>query len=78
MDEKSNKLRKIGAWTLAVYATVFAVTFATLWLAYYKTLNSELVTIWKIFSTAWGILLADFVLCAGVFMAYKMYLKKRR
>jgi hypothetical protein len=78
MDEKSKKLRKMATWTIAVFATIFAVTFAVLWLPVYKTSSSAIAAIGSIFSSAWLIIVIDLVLCAGAFFGYKFYLQGKK
>jgi hypothetical protein len=78
MDEKSKKLRKMATWTIAVFATFFAVTFAVLWLPLYKTSSSAIAAIGSIFSSAWPIIVIDLVVCAGVFFGYKFYLQRKK
>jgi hypothetical protein len=78
MDEKQKKLKKMATWTVAVFATIFAVTFAVLWLPVYKTSNSALSAIGAIFSEAWLIIVIDLVLCVGAFFGYKFYLSSKK
>ncbi len=76
MDEKKKKLRRMAAWTIAIFATIFAVTFAVLWLFSYQ--GSGLTTIGSIFRQAWLIIVVDLVLCAGAFAGYKFYLNAKK
>jgi hypothetical protein len=78
MDEQKMKLKKMATWTIAVFATVFAVTFAVLWLPLYPTSTSALDTVGKVFAQAWKIVLADLVLCILAYMAYSVYLKNKK
>lgn len=77
MDDKKAKLRKMESWTIAVFATIFAVTFAALWLPVYKLSHTALAAIGTIFSEAWLVILVDFILCVGVYIGYKLYLDKK-
>jgi hypothetical protein len=78
MDEKNKKLRKMATWTVAVFATIFAVTFAVLWLPTYQTSSSAFGTIGSIFRSAWVIILIDLVLCVGAYLGYKYYLEAKK
>jgi hypothetical protein len=78
MDEKKLKLRKMATWTIAVFATIFAVTFAVLWLVSYQGSGSAIGTIGSIFKNAWLILTLDLVLCAGAFVGYRFYLDAKK
>ena len=77
MDNKK-QLRKMATWTVAVFATIFAVTFAVLWLPVYKISNSAFSAIGAIFSQAWLIIVIDLVLCVGAFFGYKFYLSSKK
>ena len=78
MDDKKKKLRKMATWTVAVFATIFAVTFAVLWLPIFKLSNSALSAIGAIFSEAWLIILVDLVLCVGAYVGYRFYLDNKK
>ncbi len=78
MDEKTRKIRRMATWTIAIFATIFAVTFATLWLFNVNLIGSGFKAIGVIFSQAWVILLIDLVLCGGVFLGYRLYLDSRK
>ncbi len=78
MDDKKKKLRKMATWTIAVFATIFAVTFAVLWLVSFPGGGSGLGTIGSIFKSAWLIVVLDLVLCAGAFVGYKFYLDAKK
>jgi len=78
MDEKKAKLRKMAVWAITVFAAVFAVTFAVLWLMNYPLSTSAMDTIGNIFATGWPILLAAFVLCVLAYGGYWLYLNKKK
>ena len=78
MDEKKSKLKKVATWIVAVFATIFAVTFAVLWLINFPTSGSGVGAIGTIFSQAWLIVVLDFVLCLGAFFGYKFYLDAKK
>ena len=78
MDDKKKKLKKMATWTIAVFATIFAVTFAFLWIPVYTLSSSALSAIGTIFSEAWLILLIDLVLCVGAYLGYKFYLDSKK
>jgi hypothetical protein len=78
MDEKKKKLKKMATWTIAVFATIFAVTFAVLWLPVYSLSSTALSAIGSIFSKAWLIILLDLVLCVGAYLGYKFYLDSKK
>ena len=78
MDEKKKKLRRMAVWTIAVFATIFAITFAVLWLPVLPISKTGLSAIGSIFSEAWLIILLDLVLCGGAYLGYKFYLDKKK
>jgi cytochrome b subunit of formate dehydrogenase len=78
MEEKNKKLKKMATWTIAIFATVFAVTFAVLWLPIYPTSTSALDAIGKVFAASWLILVADLVLCVLVYVGYSAYIKNQK
>lgn len=77
MDEKKKKLKKMATWTIAIFATVFAVTFAVLWLVNYPLSTGSLDAIGKVFATGWPILVADLVLCVLVYAGYSFFTNKK-
>jgi hypothetical protein len=78
MDEKKMKLKKMATWTAAVFATIFALTFAILWLPMYTISSGPFETIGKIFASGWLILVLDLVLCVGAYLGYKFYLDSKK
>ncbi len=78
MDEKKKKLRKMATWTIAVFATIFAVTSAVLWLVNYPTSSGTFDTIGKVFAAGWLIFLIDVVLCGLTYFGYSLYLKNKK
>lgn len=78
MDEKKKKLKKMATWMIAVFATIFAVTFAVLWLPLYPLSDSAMDAVGKTFAAGWVVLLADVVLCCAAYFGYKMYLDKKK
>jgi hypothetical protein len=78
MDANSKKLKTMATWTIAVFATVFAVFMSLFWL-----LNYELgVTAWKVllaaFATGWPIFLITAVLCLVIYFSYNYYLVHKK
>lgn len=78
MDDYKMKIKKMATWTIAVFATIFAVTFAVLWMLNYKLSSTGLSAIGAIFSEAWLIILIDLVLCVGAYLGYKFYLDSKK
>lgn len=78
MDEKSNKLRRMAAWTIAIFATILAVAFAVLWLPIYPQSRDAMAAIGQVFASGWLILVLDLVLCVAVFIGYRLYLNNQK
>jgi cytochrome b subunit of formate dehydrogenase len=78
MDDKTKKLRRMATWTAAIFATIFAVTFAVLWLPYYGATGNAVSAIGKVFVVAWPVLVLDLVLCVGLFLGYSAYVKHQK
>jgi hypothetical protein len=78
MDEKKTKLRRMAVWTLAIFATIFAVAFAVLWLPIYPQSNGAFSALGQVFAKGWLILVIDIVLCAGVYFGYRYFLNQKK
>lgn len=78
MDDKKKKLKKMATWTMAIFATIFAVTIVVLWLPLYNAGAGALGAIGQAFAAGWPVLLVDLVLCAGVYFGYKFLLDKKK
>jgi hypothetical protein len=78
MDDKKKKLRSMAVWTLAIFATIFAVAFAILWLPIYPMSNGAMNALGQVFAKGWLILVLDVVLCAGVYFGYRFYLNSKK
>jgi hypothetical protein len=78
MEDKKVKLRRMAAWTVTIFATVFAVFLTLFWLLVFPiTSGSAFQVIQKALSYGWPIFLADAVLCVIAFYGYTIYLHKR-
>ena len=78
MDEKNIKLRKMAAWTIAIFATILAIAFALLWLPIYPQSNNAMAALGQVFASGWLVLVLDLVLCAGVYFGYRYFVNSQR
>ena len=78
MDEKKVKLTKMAIWITAIFATIFAVTFAILWLPIYPQSGTAMSALGKVFAVGWPILALDLVLCTFIYFAYRFYLNRQK
>lgn len=78
MDDKKKKLRKMAIWTLAIFATVFAVFMALFWLMLYPLMpGGPLSVLGAALSQGWPIFLIAAVICIVIYYAYKLYLDRK-
>ena len=78
MDEKNIKLRKMAAWTIAIFATILAIAFALLWLPIYPQSNNAMAALGQVFASGWLVLVLDHVLCAGVYFGNRYFVNSQR
>jgi hypothetical protein len=78
MDEQKKKLKKVATWTIAVFGTIFAVTFAILWLPIYPMSTGALDAVGKVFAAGWPIMLIALVLCVAVYAGYSLFSKNKK
>jgi hypothetical protein len=79
MNDKKRKLSRMVTWTVAVFATVFAVTAAVMWLVYFPTTaGSSWNVLGAVLKAGWPIFVIDLVLCIGVYFGYKLYLDRKK
>jgi hypothetical membrane protein len=77
MDDKMKKIKKMGVWTIAIFATIFAVAFTVLWLPNYQVSHNAMSALGQVFAQGWLILVIDLVLCVGVYLGYRLYLNRK-
>jgi hypothetical protein len=79
MDEKAKKLKKMATWTIAVFATIFAVTTAVLYMVMNPITGG---TSWNVLGavmrSGWLIYVLDVVLCIAAYFGYKVYLDRKK
>jgi hypothetical protein len=79
MDDKVKKLKKMATWTIAVFATVFAVFMALFWLLNYPVTGGSPWNVLKAALTSgWIVFLIDAVLCIATYFGYKLYLDRKK
>jgi uncharacterized membrane protein len=78
MDEKTKKLKKMSVWTIAVFATIFAVVMSVLWLPLYGAGAAPFAAIGQAFLAGWLIYLVAAILCVAAYFGYKMYLDRKK
>jgi hypothetical protein len=78
MDENAKKLKKMATWTVAVFATLFALVMTVLWIPLFNSSGSAINAIWQAFGEGWLIILIAFVLCVGTYIGYSLYLKGKK
>jgi hypothetical protein len=79
MNDNSKKLKKMATWTIAIFATIFAVFMALFWLINYPlTRGSAWKGLGAAFGSGWPIFLITAVLCLGTYFGYKIYLDRKK
>jgi hypothetical protein len=77
MDNKK-KLARMAIWTIAVFATIFAVVMAVLWMPLFNSGVPAFAAIGQAFAAGWVIFLVVAVLCVAVYFGYKFYLNRKK
>jgi len=78
MDENSKKLRKMATWTAAIFATVFAIVMAVLWIPFYNAGTPAFTAIGRALAAGWVVILIALVLCVGSYLGYSFYIKRKK
>jgi type VI protein secretion system component VasF len=78
MDEKKFKMRRMAAWTIAVFATIFASVMTVLWTTLFKTGTPAFAATGEAFISSWPVLLIDLVLCVAVYSGYSLFLNRQK
>jgi hypothetical protein len=79
MKDNSKKLKKMATWTIALFATVFAVFMALFWLLTYPVTGGSA---WNVLGAAlgagWSVFLIVAMLCLCAYFGYKLYLNRKK
>jgi hypothetical protein len=73
-----NKLKKMATWTVAIFATIFAVVMAVLWIQLYGAGTPALGALGQAFAEGWVMILIALVLCAGTYFGYYLYINRKK
>ncbi len=77
MDDSKRRIQRMAVWTITVFATVFSVTMALLWLLVGPLADSALQRVWLVFSFGWPVFLLSGGLCAAAFLIYRRFFSKK-
>jgi hypothetical protein len=78
MDEKQKKMKRMATWTIAIFATVFAVFMALFWLVTYPTrTGSVLQSVGAALGAGWPIFVLTAVLCVAANFGYRAYINRK-
>ena len=78
MNENTKKLKRMAIWTVAIFATVFAVVMAILWIPLFNGGASAFGAIGQALAAGWLIILIALVLCVSTYVGYSYYLKSKK
>ncbi len=62
MNDNSNKLKKMATWTVAIFATVFAVVMAVLWIPLFNAGTPAFGAIGQAFAEGWLMISDRFII----------------
>ena len=77
MNENSKKIKKFAVWTIAIFATIFAVVMTVLWLPLYNAGATAMSAIGQAFSAGWMIFLVVAILCLMAYFGYKLIISRK-
>jgi uncharacterized membrane protein len=75
-DDQEAKVNDIS-WTVAIFATIFAVVMAVLWISLYNSGTPALPAIGGAFAEGWLMILVALVLCGGTYLGYYLYINRK-
>jgi zinc transporter ZupT len=78
MNDNSKKLKRMATWTIAVFATIFAIVMAVLWIPLFNNGASAFAAIGQAFAAGWLIFVVVAVLCIAAYFGYKYYLDRKK
>ena len=77
MNPNADKLKKMATWTVAIFATIFAVVMAVLWIQQYGA-GTTFTALGQAFAEGWLMILIALVLCAGTYLGYYLYINRKK
>jgi hypothetical protein len=78
MNENTKKLKRMAVWTIAVFATIFALVMAALWIPLFNAGASALGAIGQAFAAGWSIFVIVAILCFAAYFGYKYFLNQKK
>lgn len=78
MNPTANKLKNMATWTVAIFATIFAVVMAVLWMQVYGAGSPAFTALGQAFAEGWLMILIALVLCAGTYLGYFLYVNRKK
>lgn len=78
MNDNSLKIKKMASWTLAVFATIFAVVMTVLWTPLYTSGTPTLIAIGKAFAEGWLMILIAIAVSVGIYLGYSFYINRMK
>lgn len=78
MNTNTNKLKKMATWTVAIFATVFAIVMAVLWIQLYSAGSPAMTALGQAFGEGWLMILITLVLCIGTYFGYFFYINRKK
>jgi cytochrome b subunit of formate dehydrogenase len=78
VNDNSLKIKKMASWTLAVFATIFAVVMAVLWTPLYTSGTPAFTAIGKALAEGWLMIVIALALSVGMYLGYSLYINRKK
>lgn len=78
MNNNAVKLKRMATWTVAIFATVFALVMAVLWIQLYGAGSTAMTALGLAFKEGWLMIVIALVLCGGTYFAYSAYINRKK
>ena len=78
MDNKDKGIRRMAIWTITVFATVFSIVMAVLWLFFWPYTGDRLQAISLSLSSGAPIYLVVGFLCIATFFGYHFFTNRKK
>ncbi len=78
MDNKDKRIRRMALWTITVFATVFSLIMAVLWLFFWPYTGDRLEAIILSLRSGAPIYLVVGFLCIATFVGYQYFANRKK
>jgi Na+-driven multidrug efflux pump len=78
MDNKDKRVRRMAIWTITVFATVFSVIMAALWLFFWPSTGDRLQAVSLSLNSGAPIYLVVGFLCIATYFGYQFFANRKK